>query len=256
MELGRDLLGGFRQRHPGLHSMHVVATGADVAGRALGVGDATTGGHPVDVARRDDLFRPQRIAVVNRARPEEGHRGQPDMRMRAHIDAAPRLEHRRTHVVDEHERPHAAGLQAGNGAAHVEAVAKVVHAGRNDGRHGRFLGERGEASHGTSSPPATAGKRIVARGLSRVGTRSCRPVAWVRAGGSRAGYAAPRPARSASIRGARATRSTDCSAACCAAPSPSARRDGSVACVRPPAGPVFRVVRTARSSPPRYWAGR
>src|SRR5688572_32257386 len=90
--------------------------------RTLGVGDAASGGHPVDVAWIDVLHAAQRVAVRDRARPEEGHRGQPDMRMRTHVDASAGLEQRRAHVVDEDERADRTRLEARHGAPYLEAA--------------------------------------------------------------------------------------------------------------------------------------
>jgi hypothetical protein len=115
--------------------MHRMTLAAFVGRCAFGMGDAAPSGHPIDVPRHDHLFRTERVLVIDRTRPEEGHRRQADMRMRPHVDTAPRFEYGRPHVIDEHERPHAAGLQAGHGAAHFEATAQVVDAGSNESRH-------------------------------------------------------------------------------------------------------------------------
>jgi hypothetical protein len=45
------------------------------------------GDHPVDRAGFDPLVGAEAVAVVELALVEIGHRGQPDMRMRAHVDA-------------------------------------------------------------------------------------------------------------------------------------------------------------------------
>lgn len=57
------------------------------------------------------------------------------MRMRTYVDAVIRLQHRRAHMVDEHERTDAARLQRGHGAADFQP-ADVVHAGSDQGGHG------------------------------------------------------------------------------------------------------------------------
>jgi hypothetical protein len=90
--------------------------------RAFGMRDAATGRHPVDVTRLDVLHAAERVAVGHASGPQEGHRRQADMRMRANVDAATCFEHRRPHVVDEHERSHRSCLQGGHGATHLEAA--------------------------------------------------------------------------------------------------------------------------------------
>jgi hypothetical protein len=71
----------------------------------------------------DDLGRAHAVAVGDRAFEEVGHRRKPDVRVRAHVDAAreARLEVHRPHVVEEGEgahhpvaveRQHAADLEA------------------------------------------------------------------------------------------------------------------------------------------------
>lgn len=127
--------GRARQRDPGLHAVQRVRAGALGAGRAFGMGDAAAGGHPVDVAGANHLIGAERVAVADLAGPQEGDRGQADMRMRAHVDAVIRFQHGRAHLVDEHERSHTARLQGGHGATHLQP-ADVVHAWGDQGGHG------------------------------------------------------------------------------------------------------------------------
>ena len=128
------------QGHPGLHAVGQAAGGAFGRRGALGVGDAAAGGHPVDVAGPDHLVGAQGVAVADRPVPEEGHRGQADVRMRTHVQATAGLEYHWPHVVDEHERADAARLQGGDGAADPEAVAQVMLAWRDDRGHGVLRG--------------------------------------------------------------------------------------------------------------------
>ena len=95
---------------------------------SLGMGNAATSGHPVDVTGTDHLVRSKGVAVADRARPQVGDRGQADMRMRAHVDGGAGVHQCRAHLVDEHERTDAARLQGGDGATDFEA-ADVVRAG-------------------------------------------------------------------------------------------------------------------------------
>ena len=60
-------------------------TSAQVVGRALRVHDAAAGRHPVDRAGLDALHDAEAVAVQHRALEQVGDRGQPDVRMRAHV---------------------------------------------------------------------------------------------------------------------------------------------------------------------------
>ncbi|MNT36887.1 hypothetical protein D3C72_1729980 [compost metagenome] len=136
-----DFLMRLRQRYPGLHAVDRVVMVAVQLWRALGMGDAAAGGHPVDIAGADHLVRTQRVTVADGARPQIGDGGQADMRMRAHVDGRTGVHERRAHLVDEHERADAAGLQGGHCTAHFQA-ADVVHARGDDGGHAGVLAGR------------------------------------------------------------------------------------------------------------------
>ncbi|MNM65598.1 hypothetical protein D3C81_770500 [compost metagenome] len=127
------------QCHPGLHAVYCLLMCTDVGGSALGMGDATTGGHPVHITGEDHLFRAERIAVADLPGPQEGHRRQADMRMRPHVDALAGVEDGRPHVVHEHEWPDAACLQRGHRATDLEA-AEVMNAWADDGGHACLRG--------------------------------------------------------------------------------------------------------------------
>src|SRR6202790_3573537 len=73
---------------------------------AFRVHDAGACGHPVDVARFDPLNAAQTVAMHHCAFKKIGHRGQPDMRMRAHVPALPGGEARRTEMVEKDKRSH------------------------------------------------------------------------------------------------------------------------------------------------------
>ena len=59
---------------------------------AFRMDDASACGHPVDVAGTDGLNHAQTVTVHQFALEQIGDRGQPDMRMRPHVDALPRRE--------------------------------------------------------------------------------------------------------------------------------------------------------------------
>ena len=66
--------------------------------------------HPVQFAGTDRLLVAEVIAVHELAVEQERHRRQPDVRVRANVDAVTRLELRRTHVIEKDEGPdHAFG---------------------------------------------------------------------------------------------------------------------------------------------------
>ena len=60
---------------------------------------------------------------------EIGHRGEPDVRVRTHVEPFSGLERDRTHLVEEHERADGALLRRWQRTAHLEAVAEVADAG-------------------------------------------------------------------------------------------------------------------------------
>src|SRR6267378_1459687 len=92
------------QRHPRLQAVHRVTRRPDLWGRPFGMNDADAGGHPVDVARLDALHRSRAVAVHLRTLEQVRDRGEPDMRMRAHIDALTRRKVDRAEVIEKYER--------------------------------------------------------------------------------------------------------------------------------------------------------
>jgi hypothetical protein len=56
-----------------------------------------------------------------------GDRGQSDMRVRTHVQAAAGAQYRRPHLIEENKRPDRAALAAGQGTAHMKAIAEIVH---------------------------------------------------------------------------------------------------------------------------------
>ena len=82
---GLRLLCLYRQRRPQLNTVVHIACLRQRLGATLGVDDAFAGRHPVDGAWLDLLHRAQTVAVHDGAREQVGHRGQANVRVRAHI---------------------------------------------------------------------------------------------------------------------------------------------------------------------------
>ena len=122
-------------------------------GRALRVDDAAARDHPVHRARPDRLHRAEAVAVQDLALVEVGERGEPDMRVRAHVEAAAGAERGRTDVVEEDERPDHPPLDLRKHAADGEA-AEIL----GPGFEGQVDGHGEVAGHNS---------RVAARGSSR-----------------------------------------------------------------------------------------
>src|SRR5579885_1525261 len=87
--------------------------------------DAAPGGHPVDLAGADGDRGAERIAVHDLAVEQVADGGEPDMRMRPHVEALAAAEFGRPEMVEEDERPDHARARGRQGAADGEAVAEV-----------------------------------------------------------------------------------------------------------------------------------
>ena len=87
---GVDLLLAVGQRQPGLQAGDRHRRAAQFLRRALGMDDAAARRHQVHVAGRDHHFGAERVAVPDLAVEEIGDGGEPDMRMRPHVDAPAR----------------------------------------------------------------------------------------------------------------------------------------------------------------------
>ena len=85
------------QRDPQLRGVGVALVGQ----RLLGVGDAMTGGHQVDLAGADHLDVAQAVAVQRLALDHPGKGLQADVRVRAHGQSAARFEFGGTGMVEE-----------------------------------------------------------------------------------------------------------------------------------------------------------
>ena len=80
------------------------------------------------------------VAVHDLAVEQEGDGGEPDMRMRPHVDALAAAELRRPEMVEEDERADHAPLAVGQRAAHREAAE--IDAARNDHQFDGVAGRR------------------------------------------------------------------------------------------------------------------
>src|SRR5690349_7586279 len=89
---------------------------------ALGMHDAATGSHPVDVARLDGLHDAETVTVEHAALEQVGDGGKADVRMRPHIDALSRCKIHRAHVVEEDEGSNLASARVGQYAAYRETA--------------------------------------------------------------------------------------------------------------------------------------
>jgi hypothetical protein len=104
--------------------------------RALGMGDAASGGHQVHGAGRDLERVAFAVAMHDAAVEQIGDGRQPDVRMRAHVHAPPRHELHRPHLIEEDEGTDHLALAVRQRAAHGKAVAEIAHA-RNDNQFER-----------------------------------------------------------------------------------------------------------------------
>src|SRR6056297_1515160 len=119
LETGAPLFLRFRQRHPGLDTEKLALTAPGGIARALRMGHTAPRHHPVDRAGMDHLIGPQTVAMLKLAVEQIGHRAQPDMRMRAHVDVLPGQKLRRTHLVEKYEGANHLPPWRGQRAAHL-----------------------------------------------------------------------------------------------------------------------------------------
>jgi hypothetical protein len=76
------------------------------------------------------LERAEAVAMDDLAREQIGDRGEPDVRVRAHVDALAEQELRGPHLVEEDERPDHLAARRGQGPAHLEA-AEIARPGQD-----------------------------------------------------------------------------------------------------------------------------
>ena len=84
--------------------MQVVLARSNFMGFTLGVHNAATGNHPVDVTGVDLLHGAQAVAMQHAACKQVSHRRQTDMRMRTHIDALACGKNGGSDMVEKHKR--------------------------------------------------------------------------------------------------------------------------------------------------------
>src|ERR1700722_15098898 len=118
----RDLFIAGGHREPQLEAMQALAAAAMVGRGALGMHDAASGGHQVDVARMNGLGAAETVAMDDLAIKQKRHGGEPDMGMRPHVDALAGAELDRPEMVEEDEGPDHAPLDVGQGAADAKAA--------------------------------------------------------------------------------------------------------------------------------------
>jgi len=94
----------FGQRHPCLQARKLALLVAIFRPCSLGVCDASTGGHPVDVARIDRLLADNAVAMYDRTVIEIGYRRKSDMGVGAHIEVLADQHFPRSGLVEKNER--------------------------------------------------------------------------------------------------------------------------------------------------------
>jgi hypothetical protein len=129
MEFRCDLFVLLRQADPDLDAMQALSRRTLRSGRAFGMHDAATRGHPVHVAGADHLLHSQAVAMGHRAFEQIGDGRKADVRMRAHVHALPRRELHGAHVIEKHKWADFARFRVRNRAAHEKAIAEIVAAG-------------------------------------------------------------------------------------------------------------------------------
>ena len=104
LERGLGFFVPLGQRHPALDAVDANPSRACFGAASLGVHDAASGQHPVDVAGADDLHRAEAVAVHEIAVEEVRHRREADVRVRSHVDAFAGHQLGWPHLIEEDER--------------------------------------------------------------------------------------------------------------------------------------------------------
>ena len=107
------------QGKPRLDAEQFVLAGTGFVAGSFRVGDAFACRHPVHLARVDHLVGADAVAVLKLALIKVSDGAQPDMRMRAHIDAALVDELGRSHLVEEDERTDHLAVGGRQSATHI-----------------------------------------------------------------------------------------------------------------------------------------
>src|SRR5882672_12488860 len=137
-EAGRDLLVVGGHRNPALQAMQSAPAHAPLGRSALGMNDAASRCHPVDLAGADRLCGAETVAMHDLAVKQEGQRCEPDMRVWPHIDALAVAQHGRAKVVEEDEGANHSTLGVGKGA--TDGKAAKIDAARHDDLIDRIAG--------------------------------------------------------------------------------------------------------------------
>ena len=104
-EIGRHVFAVFRQGNPCLDAEQAVAGAAGIVAGAFRMRHAAPRQHPVHLTGIDHLVGAQTVAVLKFALVQVGHSPQPDMRVRAHVDALIGQKLGRSHLVEKDEGP-------------------------------------------------------------------------------------------------------------------------------------------------------
>ena len=113
LEYRRHILKSVGQRQPGLNTEEAVRAFSGGLRRALGMGDAAPGDHPVQLTRADDLVGPGAVAMMEVAAIEISDGAETDMRVRPHVNALSGQELGRPGLVEEDEGAHHLPLRRG-----------------------------------------------------------------------------------------------------------------------------------------------
>jgi hypothetical protein len=154
LEGGRAVPSGLGLGDPQLHAVQPPGVGAR---RLLGVGDPVAGGHQVQLPGPDDLLGPEAVPVQHRPVQQPRHGLQPDVGVRADVEAPLAADVARAHHVDEAPGAHRPPRPPGQDAAHAEA-ADLGAAALDDGdlvrlgRVGRRAGRGVVGGHGPAHP--------------------------------------------------------------------------------------------------------
>ncbi len=93
------------QRDPELSHVEPGAALPQLARRSFRMGNAAPRGHPIHRARTNGLLEAQTVAVDDLTLDHVRDRGQPDVRVRAHIQATARRKVARSQVIEKAKRP-------------------------------------------------------------------------------------------------------------------------------------------------------
>src|SRR5262245_34098078 len=118
------------QRDPHLQAVDQLAVNASLWPGALGMHDAASGGHPVDLAGLDRHGGAEAVTVHDLAIEEIGYGGEADMRVWANVETIARVEFRRSKMIEKDKWPNHAG-PSGRQCTTDREVAEV-HCARHD----------------------------------------------------------------------------------------------------------------------------